>query len=465
MTVTLGNGTIQELREAVRGDVVGAGDAAYDGARAVWNGMIDKRPALIVRCAGVADVVAAVQFARSQDLEIAVRGGGHSLPGFSTTDGGVVIDLSRMRAVRVDVDAQRTVAEGGATWAALDHETQSFGLAVTGGLMSSTGVAGFTLGGGIGWLMRKHGLACDNLVGADLVTADGRVVHASETENLGLLWGLRGGGGNFGVVTALEFRLHRFGPNVLAGPILFQASDAAAVLRGWRSYVAEAPDDITSLVSLGSAPPIPPVPAEYHGRKVTTVVTTFAGRIEDGLDVVAPVRQLATPIVDLLGEIPYVALQSLPDPFFGPGARNYFTSTYLRDLPDEALDVLALFHQACPSPFSEIHIHQMGGAVARSGLAESAFGNRAAPFLVNVVARWLEPSDDDALLGWSRSLRSALEPFSTGGAYSNFLGLGDDRVNAAYDSERLDRLTALKAEWDPSNAFHLNQNIEPARAG
>jgi FAD/FMN-containing dehydrogenase len=462
MTTVLGDGTLQELRETIRGDVIGPADPGYDAARFAWNGMIDKRPALIVRCTGQADVIAAVQFARSQGMEIAVRGGGHSLPGFSTTDGGVVIDLSGMRGVRVDEAAMRVVVEGGATWADVDQATQQHGLAVTGGLVSTTGVGGFTLGGGVGWLMRKHGLSSDNLVAAEVVTADGRVVRASETENADLLWGLRGGGGNFGVVTAFEFRLHRLGPDILGGPIFHPASQAAQVLRGWRTYTsASLPDELTTLVSLGSAPPIPPIPEALHGTKVATVVTAYAGPPEAGVEVAAPLHRLGDPIADLLGPIPYLVLQSLVDPGWGPGARNYFTSAFLADLPDEAIAVLAEYHQSCPSPFSEIHIQHMGGAVARVGLDQSAFGNRQAPYLLNVVGRWLEPAEDERNLAWARALRTAMQPFGTGGAYSNFLGVGDDLVSAAYDPERYARLATLKRAWDPDNVFHLNQNIPP----
>jgi FAD/FMN-containing dehydrogenase len=462
MTTILGDGTLQELRETIRGDVIGPADDRYDSARFAWNGMIDKRPALIVRCTGNADVIAAVQFARSQGMEVAIRGGGHSLPGFSTTDGGVVIDLSGMRGVRVDEAAMRVMVEGGATWADVDQATQQHGLAVTGGLVSTTGVAGFTLGGGVGWLMRKHGLSSDNLVGAEVVTADGRLVHATETENSGLLWGLRGGGGNFGVVTTLEFRLHRVGPDILGGPVFHPAGQTVQVLRGWRSYTsANLADEMTTLVSLGSAPPIPPIPEELHGTKVVTVVSAYAGAPDGGVEVAAPLHTLGDPIADLLGPIPYLVLQSLVDPGWGPGARNYFTSAFLGDLPDEAIEVLAEYHRACPSPFSEIHIHHMGGAVARVGIDQSAFGNREAPYLLNVVGRWIEPGDDERNLRWARALRAAMDPFGTGGVYSNFLGVGDDGVRAAYDTDRYTRLAALKREWDPDNVFHLNQNIPP----
>jgi FAD/FMN-containing dehydrogenase len=461
MAAVLGGATIEELRQSVRGSVVAQADAGYDAARAVWNGMIDRRPALVVRCAETSDVVAAVQFARSQGLEISVRGGGHSLPGFSTTDGGLVIDLSPMRGVRVDTAGRRAMVEGGATWADVDTATQAEGLAVTGGLVSTTGVGGFTLGGGVGWLTRRYGLASDNLVGAEVVTADGSVVRASKSENADLFWGLRGGGGNFGVVTSFEFSLFPLGPTILGGPIFYPGAQDVDVLRRWRDATAAMPDDLTTLVSLGSAPPIPPIPESWHGQPVATVVAAFAGDVGAGQAPAAPLRTLGDPIVDLLGEMPYQVLQTLVDPGWGAGARNYFTSSFLAGLPDPAIDILAAAHGSRPSPFNEIHLHQMGGAAARIGPDASAFGNRQAPFLLNIICRWLDPAEDERELAWARGLRDAMQPFATGGAYVNFLGVGDARVRDSYDAERYARLLDLKRRWDPTNAFHLNQNIDP----
>ena len=462
MGTILGDATIQELRDSTRGEVISPADPRYDEARAVWNGMIDKRPALIVRCLGVADVLAAVQFARSQDLELAVRGGGHSLPGFSTSDGGIVVDLSPMKGIRVDPAGQRVIAQGGVTWRELDHETQAFGLAVTGGLISSTGIAGFALGGGVGWLMRKHGLTCDNLVAADLVTADGRLVRASEDENPELYWGLRGGGGNFGIVTSFEFRLHRVGPTIFAGPIFFPGDQATQILRGYREYTANLPDEMTTLMNLTTAPPVPFLPADVHGKKVVAVVGVYAGSPDEGRKLAAPLRQLGTPITDLLGPMPYTMMQSLLDGLFTPGARNYFKAGYLGGLSDEAIDTLVRFHGPSISPSSEIHIHHLGGAVARAPDDATAFGQRGAPYLLNIVARWTDPGTDDAQIAWARDLYAAVEPFSTGGTYVNFLSAGDDRVAAAYGPDNYERLARLKETWDPTNVFRLNQNIRPA---
>ena len=462
MGTILGDATVQELRESILGEVITPADPSYDETRAVWNAMIDRRPALIVRCAGVADVIAAVQFARSQELEIAVRGGGHSLPGFSTSDGGIVIDLSAMKGIRVDPDAERVVAQGGVTWRELDHETQAFGLALTGGLISSTGIAGFTLGGGIGWLMRKYGLTCDNLEAADLVTADGRLVRASEHENPELYWGLRGGGGNFGIVTSFEFRLHRVGPTVLAGPIFFPGDQATQILRGYREYTADLPDEMTTLVNLTTAPPAPFLPTDVHGKKVVAVIGVYAGTPDEGRRIAEPLRRLGTPITDLLGPMPYTTMQSLLDGLFSAGARNVFKAGYLAGLSDEAIDTLVRFHGPSTSPSSEIHIQHLGGAVARVPDDATAFGGRGAPYLMNVVARWTDPGTDDAQIAWARDLYAAAEPFTTGGTYVNFLSEGDDRVAAAYGPEKLERLARLKEVWDPTNAFRLNQNVKPA---
>ena len=399
MGTILGDATVQELRESILGEVITPADPHYDETRAVWNAMIDKRPALIIRCAGVADVITAVQFARSQELEIAVRSGGHSLPGFSTSDGGIVIDLSAMKGIRVDPDAERVVTQGGVTWRELDHETQAFGLALTGGLISTTGIAGFTLGGGIGWLMRKYGLTCDNLEAADLVTADGRLVRASEHENPELYWGLRGGGGNFGIVTSFEFRLHRVGPTVLAGPIFYPGEQATQILRGYREYTADLPDEMTTLVNLTTAPPAPFLPADVHGKKVVAVIGVYAGSPDEGRRIAEPLRHLGTPITDLLGPMPYTVMQSLLDGLFSAGARNYFKAGYLAGLSDEAIDTLVRFHGPSTSPSSEIHVQHLGGAVARVPDGATAFGGRGAPYLMNVVARWTDPGTDDAQIG------------------------------------------------------------------
>jgi FAD/FMN-containing dehydrogenase len=458
----LGDATLSEFEQGLRGPLIRPGDEAYDEARAVWNGAHDQRPALIVRCAGVADVMRAVDFARSEDLVVAVRGGGHSLPGFSTNDGGIVIDLSAMTAVHVDPASRTAVAQGGCTWADLDHETQAFGLAVTGGLVSTTGIAGFTLGGGIGWLMRKVGLACDNLVAADVVTADGRLVRASEDENPELLWGLRGGGGNFGIATSLEYRLHPVGPMLLAGPIFFAGDRAEEVLSFYRDWVRDLPDETTTLVNLTTAPPAPFLPESVHGKPIVAVIAVHAGDSEQGRTLVQPLKDLGDPIADLIDVMPYTMMQSLLDGLWTKGAHNYMRSAYVDELNDEAVAATVERHRAVPSPSSEIHFHHFGGAVARVGDDESAFGNRSAEYVLNVIARTPDAEGFESSVAWARGTAEALAPVSRAGAYVNFMGdAGDERLRESYGDAKYERLVALKRQYDPDNMFRLNQNITP----
>ena len=458
----LGEATLAEFEQGLSGRLIRPEDEGYDEARSVWNGAHDRRPALIVRCAGVADVMRAVDFARSEDLMVAVRGGGHSIPGFSTSDGGIVIDLSAMKAVHVDPARRSAVAQSGCTWADFDHETQAFGLAVTGGLVSSTGIAGFTLGGGIGWLMRKYGLACDNLIAADVVTADGQLVRASETENPELLWGLRGGGGNFGIATSLEFRLHPVGPMVVAGPIFFDGDRAEEILRFYRDWVRELPDDMTTLVNLTTAPPAPFLPEEVHGKRVVAVIAVHAGDHDEGLELVQPLKDLGNPVADLIGVMPYTMMQSLIDALWEPGAHNYMRSSYVDELSDAAIEATVGSHRTVPSPHSEIHFHHFGGAVARVSEDATAFGDRSAQYVLNVIARSPSAEGFADNVTWARSTTQALAPVSREGAYSNFMGdAGDERLRASYSDAKYERLVALKRRYDPTNLFRLNQNITP----
>ena len=457
----LGEATVAEFEHRLRGRLVRPGDPDYDDARTIWNGAHDARPALIVRCAGVGDVMLAVDLARSENLDLAVRGGGHSLPGFSTTDDGIVVDLSAMNAVRVDPVRRTAVTEGGATWADLDHETQAFGLATTGGLISSTGVAGLTLGGGIGWLVRKHGLAADNLIGADVVTADGRHVHCDEQENRELLWGLRGGGGNFGIVTSLEFRLHPVGPTILGGPIFFDGRRAAEIVDFYRSWAPTLPDDVSTLVNLTTAPPAPFLPEQAHGKPIVAVVVAHSGEHDAGQMALAPLKALADPIADLVGPIPYAALQSLLDPLYPRGVHNYFRAAYIDRLDDTAVTRLVAGHERVPSPMSEIHIQQLGGAMARGG-EHAAFGDRSAQFVVNVIARTPGADGFDDNVRWARETVDDLEPVSRAGSFVNFMGdAADTRLRASYGDTNYERLVALKRRYDPANLFHLNQNVSP----
>ena len=464
ITRVLGEATVQELREAVRGEVLTPDDDGYAEARRIWNGAHDgRRPAVIVRCTGAADVIAAVGFARSNDLTIAVRGGGHSIAGFSTLDEGIVIDLSPMNGVRVDTEAQRATVGAGAVWADVDHEAQAHGLATTGGLVSSTGVAGFTLGGGIGWLMRKHGLACDNLVSADVVTADGQLVHASESENADLFWGLRGGGGNFGIVTQFEFELHSVGPTVYAGPIFYSADADGDLLRLFREWAPGASDDVTAVIDLTTAPPLPVIPEAWHGKKVAAFIATSAGPVEEGSGHVSEFRDVAEPVADLLGPMPYAVIQTLIDPLWTKGTHAYFKATNLARLDDELIDRLSELHRQAPGPQCEIHVHQMGGAVARVGDGDTAFAERSMPYVLNAVTGWHDPDAADAHINWARAVIEAASEASTGLAYVNFLG-DSDAARSSYGAETYKRLVELKNQYDPTNVFRLNQNIEPQPA-
>ncbi|MFL5863076.1 MAG: FAD-binding oxidoreductase [Solirubrobacteraceae bacterium] len=461
----LGEATVQELREAVHGEIVTPADDGYADACRIWNGAHDgHQPAVVVRCTGAADVIAAVGFARSNDLMIAVRGGGHSIAGFSTVDDGIVIDLSPMNSVSVDPTTRRASVGGGAVWADVDHETQAHGLATTGGLVSTTGVGGFTLGGGIGWTMRKFGLACDNLAAADVVTADGRLIHVSESENPELLWGLRGGGGNFGIVTEFKFDLHPLGPTIYAGPIFYPAAAARDLLYTFRDWAGNAPDDITAVVNLTSAPPLPVIPEQWHGKKVAAFITASTGPVDEGEALVRTIRDVAEPIADLLGPMPYHAMQTLLDPLWPKGIHAYFKATHLARLDDELVERLCQVHLAAPGPQCEIHVHQMGGAVGRVADGATAFGERSMPFVLNAVTGWHDPSVGLAHTHWARSVVETASDASTGRAYVNFLG-DPDAAQAAYGEDAYARLVSLKNAYDPTNVFRLNQNIEPSPSG
>jgi hypothetical protein len=449
--------------DGFRGRLISADHADYDSARAVWNGDIDRRPRLIARCVGTADVVAAVRFARDHDLEIAIRGGGHNVAGTAVCDDGLVIDLSAMRAVRVDPGDRRAWVQGGALWGDVDHETQAYGLATTGGIVSHTGVAGLTLGGGIGWLMRKHGLTVDNLRAVDVVTADGKRLRASENEHPDLFWALRGGGGNFGVVTSFEFRLHSVGPTVLAGPILWDASDAGEVLRFYRDFVRDAPDELGTVVRFGAAPPLPGIPTGLHWQPALMVGTCYAGPTTDGEQVLRPLRAFRTPLLDLVGPAPYVGLQSAIDSTVDHGWSYYWKSTHLPELDDDLIDVIVEHAFSCSSPRSYVALFHLKGAVSRVADGATAYGNRQASHAITLDAVWL-PGEDfgDRDTDWTRWFLAALGRFRNG-VYVNFLG-GDeapDRIREAYGDSGYDRLVKVKTTYDPDNVFHYNQNIRP----
>jgi len=459
-TGVLGSATLAEFSAGLLGTAVLPADVDYDHARSVWNGAHDRHPAVIVRCGDVADVIRTVNLARDEGVPLAVRGGGHSIAGFSTVDGGIVLDLSPMTGVEVRPDHQTATAQAGCTWKDLDAATQPFGLAVTGGLVSSTGIAGFTLGGGIGWLMRKHGLACDNLVGADVVTADGRLVHASAEENAELFWGLRGGGGNFGVVTSFEYQLHEVGPTVLSGLVFYPAEEAEQVLAGYRAACAGAPDELTTLVNLTTAPPVPFLPESVHGTPIIGVGGCWSGDLDAGEAATAPFRSLGTVIADVFADNPYAGWQQALDPLYPRGIHNYFRSAFLPAADDRALHVLSESFATLPSPLAEIHLQHLGGAVGRVAPQDTAYALRNQEFIVNVVARTPDATGFDDVVGWARGVTDALGPDA--GAYVNFTGSSDPSlVQASYPPETYRRLVQLKNSYDPSNLFRLNQNIVP----
>jgi FAD/FMN-containing dehydrogenase len=456
---------IRRLAETLRGVLLRPGDDAYEVARSVWNASIDRRPALIARCTGTADVVAAVEFARDEELVVAVRGGGHNVAGNAVCDDGLVIDLSTMKGIRVDPLARTARAQGGLTWGDVDHETQTFGLATTGGLVSSTGIAGFTLGGGIGWLGRKYGLACDNLISADVVAADGRHLIASPTQHPDLLWALRGGGGNFGVVTSFEYQLHAVAPPVLAGLVFHPIERGAELLRFYRDFVAGAPDELSAYVVLRVAPPAPFLPEHVHGTAVVAIAVCYAGPLEEGEELVRPLRSFGRPLVDLIRPMPYVAWQAMFDASWEAGFQNYWKSHYLCGLGDGAVDTLLSHLASITSPLSDTKIAHLQGAVSRVGEAQTAFGNRDAPFVLNINTRWSGREESDKHIQWTREFFEAMEPHSTGGVYVNFLGdEGESRVRAAYGEANWERLIGLKKTYDPTNFFRLNQNIKPSNS-
>jgi FAD/FMN-containing dehydrogenase len=452
-----------ELAAMFRGELVLPADSGYDGARRIWNGAIDRRPACVARCTGVADVVAAVRFARERGLVVAVRSGGHGVGGHALCDGGLVIDLSPMRGIWVDPPARTARAEAGVLWGELDRETQLFGLATVGGIVTHTGIAGLTLGGGIGWLMRKYGATVDNLLSADVVTADGELVTASEEQNPELFWGIRGGGGNFGIVTSFEYRLHPVGPTVLAGPIFHPLERATEVLRFYREFAAGAPDELTTIFNLRVAPPLPFLPADVHGKPIVMVGACYAGAPEDGIEVVRPLKEFGDPIVDLLEPKPYLALQSMFDPSVPHGWHYYWKSVELPPLTDAAIDTLVEHASALTSPKSYCIVFQLGGALSRVGEGETAFSQREAAHNVNINAVWTEEDPEaERHIAWARDFFDAMQPHARGRVYLNFLGEeGADRVRQAYGAGSYERLVELKRTYDPTNFFRLNQNIEP----
>jgi FAD/FMN-containing dehydrogenase len=463
-SVTVPDAALAALRAGLRGQLIQPSDVDYDEARAVWNGLIDKRPGLIVRCAGVADVMAAVNFGREHDLRVGVRGAGHNSAGIAVPDDGLLIDLSPMRSVRVDPSAQTVRAEGGVTIGELDHETQALGLAVPMGDVSSTGIAGLSLGGGIGWLRRKYGLSCDNLRSADVVTAEGRLVSASAETDPELLWGLKGGGGNFGIVTSFEFETYPVGPDVFFAFVLHPGTAAGAALRFFREWAATAPDEVSAYTLLWHIPEIEGVATEHHHMPSVVYVAVHCGDVADGAEVLQPLRDFGTPLADLSAPMPYLRVQRFWDADFPAHERRYYwRSRYLSELTDEAIGTLVELNEASPSLHSTLDVWQLGGRMSRVAPDETTF-DRSAPFLIEIESNWEHPDDDTRCVAWAREAYGTLERFSTDGEYLNFPGLyenGEQMVQNTFGAN-LDRLRALKQRYDPTNLFRLNHNITPS---
>jgi len=452
---------LRELTGAFSGDLIQPEDAGYDEHRKVWNGSIDRHPALIARCTGTDDVIGAIRFARQSGLPLAVRGGGHSFPGHSVCDGGVVLDMGALTGVEVDPAARTAKAQAGALLGQLDVATQAHGLAAPAGIVTHTGLAGLTLGGGIGWLMRKFGLTIDQLKSVEMVTAEGEVVHASDNENADLFWGLRGGGGNFGVVTEFEFNLHPLGPHVMAGPVFWRMEDSPKLLRFYRDWIAEAPDELMTIIIHRKAPPLDFVPQELHGKLVVAIVSCYAGSVEDGERVLKPLKEFGSPVLDRCQPKPYLEHQAMFDPSFPHGRWYYMRACDVKELTDDVIDTTVEHSMQIRSPFTAFPIWQMGGAVSRVADDATAFTSRGAGYTFNITAMTEGPDGFDEEREWSRDFWSALAPHHMG-VYVNFLmEEGEERIREAYGAAKYDRLKALKRKYDPENLFRLNQNVRP----
>lgn len=458
------DGALDKLAETLSGHLIRPEDSGYDGARALWNGIFDRRPAVIARCAGTDDVREVVRFATSHELLVAVRGGGHNVAGTASVDGGLVIDLSAMNQVEVDPSLRRAYAGGGATWGDLDAATQIHGLAAPGGVVSVTGIGGLTLGGGIGWLRRKHGLACDNLLAAELVTADGEVLQVDEGSDPELLWGLRGGGGNLGVATRFEYQLHPVGPEVFVAFVLYRAERTVEILRAYRDYTAGLADEVSSFAICGTIPSDEDFPEEIWDEPYVLLMACAACDPEEGERLVRPLRDFGDPLVDLSGPIPYVELQQILDADYPDGMRYYWKSLHLPALTDDMIELVGDWAAHRPSPLSTLDIWQLGGAMGRVPADGTAFGDRSAPYLLGVESNWKDPSHDDANLAWTRECVDAFRHVSTGREYLNFPGFFEDAeatLQSAYGDANYRRLAALKRRLDPDNLFRLHHNVSP----
>jgi hypothetical protein len=457
-TSELERAAVENLGQGLRGALLLPDSAGYDDARRIWNGMIDRRPALIVRCVGTADVIDAVNFARRHDTLLAVKGGGHNVAGNAVCDGGLMIDLTEMRGVHVDPKTRRARAAGGATWGDFDAETQTYGLATTGGLISATGVAGLTLGGGIGWLSPSYGLACDNLASVDVVTAEGAVVTASDTENADLFWGLKGGSGNFGIATSFEFNLHRVGPILFGGMTLHPLDEAQPILRQFVDFVSDSADRLGALAALTTTP---------DGQPVLALIAVYNGPVAEGETALAPLRAFGKPLLDTFGPVPYRRIQTFFDEGAPPGLRYYWKSSFLDRLPDDAIAAVIERARRRAHPSSKIFLEFMGGAVARVPREAAVFDHRSSPYNVLIIGSWEAAAEDEINRAWTRDTWQAMQPYASPGVYVNYLGTeadeGSNRLPAAYGPGKLDRLVELKQTYDPDNLFRMNQNIRPGR--
>jgi len=452
---------IDGLRANFRGELIAPGDAGYDAARKVYNGMIDKRPALIAKCVDVADVITGVNLAREKKLLLAVRGGGHNGPGLGICDGGLVIDLSRMKSVRVDQKAQTVRVEGGCVWGDVDHATSPFGVVVPSGFISTTGVGGLTLGGGIGYLSRTYGLTIDSLIGVDMVLADGRVVTASADENADLFWAVRGGGGNFGVVTSFLFRANKLNPTVYGGPIMWPMEKSAEVLRWWRDFIQKAPENINGWFAFAMVPPVPMFPAEHHGKKVAMICWCYTGDPAKADEVFKPIRKFSPPLMDFAGPIPFTVLQSLFDALYPPGLQWYWKADFFAELTDKAIDLHVKYGDRLPSGHSTMHIYPINGAAHRAKKGDTAFNFRDASFAEVIVGVDPDPKNNPRLIEWAKDYWLAMHPHSLGGGYINMMmDEGEDNVKNSY-RDNYARLAKVKKTYDPGNLFRVNQNIKP----
>jgi len=461
VATNLAEEAVAALRGQIRGELIKPGDPQYEQARKVYNAMIDKRPALILHCADVADVISAVNFARDQHLTVAVRGGSHNGPGFGTVDDGLVIDLSQMRGIRVDPVDKTVRVEGGCVWGAVDHATHPFGLAVPSGFLSTTGVGGLTLGGGIGYLSRKYGLSLDNLLSADIVLADGRFVTASPTENADLFWAVRGGGGNFGVVTSFLFKgspVH----TVYGGPIIWPMEVAADLIHFWQDLILSAPEDLNGWFAFITVPPVAPFPEQYHLKKMCAIVWCYTGKLEDGEAAFKPIRQFSPPAIDFAGPIPFPALQSMFDGLYPAGLQWYWRADFFDRFNDKAIDLHAKYGAQLPTMHSTMHIYPINAAAHRPGAQDTAWGYRKANFSQVMVGVDPDPANNQRMIAWAKDYWTALHPYSLGGGYVNMImDEGEAGVKSAY-GDNYARLAQVKAKYDPTNFFHVNQNIKPA---